>query len=212
MEGFFLPVTKIRMKTVPDHHEPKTRLRKVLRNKRSILSGTQRAAFDAAINRHLIEFARTAQLSDVGAYLSFDGEPDLSPALQELETQGVTLALPVLQEHEGRNDMAFHEWTRDCELVPNRYGIMEPVGTREIPLIRFDAVLFPLVGWCRDGSRLGMGGSFYDRAFQPFAQNPRPLRMGVGYLAQECGEVPLDPWDIRLHAMLTEKGWFTCGR
>ena len=144
------------MKTVPDHHQPKARLRKALRAKRTGLAETRRAALDAAFCRHFIEFARTAQLSDIGAYLSFDGEPDLSPALQELESLGVTLALPVLKEHEGRNDMVFHEWTRECELAPNRYGIMEPVGTREIPLMRFDAVLIPLVGWCRDGSRLGM--------------------------------------------------------
>jgi len=190
----------------------KNRLRKALRGKRASIDGTRRAALDAAINRQLVEFARTAQLSDIAAYLAFDGEPDLSPALQELESSGVTLALPVIKEHEGRNDITFHEWTRDCELVPNRYGIMEPAGTREIPLMRFDAVLVPLVGWNRGGNRLGMGASFYDRAFQPFAQNPRPLRMGVGYLLQESGEIPQDPWDIRLHAMLTEKGWFTCSR
>ena len=190
----------------------KNRLRKALRGKRAAIDGTRRAALDAAINRQLVEFARTAQLSDIAAYLAFDGEPDLSPALQELESSGVTLALPVIKEHEGRNDITFHEWTRDCELVPNRYGIMEPAGTREIPLMRFDAVLVPLVGWNRGGNRLGMGASFYDRAFQPFAQNPRPLRMGVGYLLQESGEIPQDPWDIRLHAMLTEKGWFTCSR
>jgi len=87
------------MKTVPDHHEPKTRLRKALRQKRTGLPSTRRAALDAAINRQLIEFSRTAQLSDVAAYLAFDGEPDLSPALQELEDTGVTLALPVVTEH-----------------------------------------------------------------------------------------------------------------
>ena len=70
----------------------------------------------------------------------------------------------------------------------------------------------PLVAFDQAGNRLGMGGSFYDRAFQPFAQNPRPMRMGVAYDDQECTEIPLDPWDIRLHAMLTEEGWFTCAR
>ena len=200
------------MKTVPDHHEPKNRLRKVLRKKRAALPATRRAVLDAAINRQLIEFSRTAQLSDIAAYLAFDGEPDLSPALQELEESGVTLALPVINEHKGRNDMAFHEWTSDCELVPNRYGIMEPAGTKEIPLMQFDAVLVPLVGWSRSGKRLGMGASFYDRAFQPFAQLPRPLRMGIAYQLQESDGIPQDPWDIRLHAMLTEKGWFTCSR
>ena len=179
---------------------------------RTGMDRNRRVILDAAINRHLVEYARAAQLSDIAAYLSFDGEPDLSPALQELETNGVNRALPVIHEVEGRNTMVFHHWTHDCELVPNRYGILEPAGTPEIPLLRFDVVLVPLVAWDRAGNRLGMGGSFYDRAFQPFAQNPRPMRMGVAYEAQENGNIPLDPWDIRLHAMLTEKGWFTCKR
>ena len=68
----------------------------------------------------------------------------------------------------------------------------------------------PLVGWDRRGSRLGMGGSYYDRALQPFTRMPRPMRMGVGYESQESADIPVDPWDIRMHAMLTEKGWFTC--
>ena len=198
------------MKTVPDQHEPKSRLRKKLRGERSGIDSERRGVLDAAINRHLLDYARTAQLSDIAAYMAFDGEPDLSPALHDLAQKGVTLALPVIRENEGRNFITFHEWTRDCSLAPNRYGIMEPRGTREIPLFRFDIVLIPLVGWDRSGARLGMGASYYDRALQPFAQSPRPLRMGVGYQAQEHAGMPLDPWDIRLHAMLTEKGWFTC--
>ena len=173
---------------------------------------SRRAELDQAINRHLVEYARTARLSDIAAYLAFDGEPDVLPALEQLAEEQVTIALPVVQDHEGRSLMTFRQWTRDCALEPNRFGILEPVGTPEIPPLRFDVVLVPLVGWDRRGSRLGMGASFYDRAFQPFAQNPRPMRMGVAYEAQHCGEIPLDPWDIPLHAMLTEKGWFTCMR
>ena len=198
------------MKKVPDQRDQKSRLRKELRAARSEIARNRRAALDASINRHLVEYARTARLSDIAAYVAFDGEPDLSPALQELEQSGVTLALPVVNEKSGRFYITFHQWTEHCELRPNRYGILEPAGTPEIPLIRFDAVLLPLVGWDRNGGRLGMGASYYDRAFQPFAQNPRPLRMGVGYEAQETDSLPLDPWDIRMHAMLTEKGWFTC--
>ena len=198
------------MHKVPDHHSAKVQLREELRRNRSGLDDDRRAALDEAINRHLVEYVRTAQISDIAAYLPFDGEPDLRPALAELDARGVTLALPVIEETSGRSALSFHQWTRDCQLAPNRFGILEPKGTPEIPLLRFDVVLMPLVGWDRHGNRLGMGGSYYDRALQPYAQTPRPMRMGVAYEAQECDRVPLDPWDIRLHAMLTEKGWFTC--
>ncbi len=200
------------MKKVSDHHDRKTRLRKKLRMQRTAIDEDRRRALDSAINRALLEYAKTSSLSDIAAYLAFDGEPDLSPALQELEQNGVTLALPVVNEIAGRSCITFRKWTSDCKLAPNRYGILEPQGSAEIPLPRFDLVLVPLVAWDRGGGRLGMGASFYDRAFQPFAQSPRPLRMGVAYSAQESREIPLDPWDIPLHAVLTEKGWFTCVR
>lgn len=200
------------MKKVPDHHDLKTSLRKKLRMQRAGFDKDLRAVLDSAINSRLLDYARTSRLSNIAAYLAFDGEPDLSPALQELEQNGITLALPVVNEIAGRSCITFQKWTSDCKLAPNRYGILEPQGTAEIPLLRFDLVLVPLVGWDRSGGRLGMGASFYDRAFQPLAQNPRPVRMGVGYSAQESCEIPIDPWDIPLHAVLTEKGWFTCVR
>lgn len=200
------------MKKIPDHHDLKTDLRKELRMQRSGIDRERRTAFDNAINQALLEYARTSKLSDIAAYLAFDGEPDLSPALEELDQNGVTLALPVVKEIDGRSYITFRKWTSDCRLVPNRYGILEPQDTAEIPLVRFDVVLVPLVGWDRRGGRLGMGAGFYDRAFQPYAQNPRPVRMGVAYTAQESGEIPVDPWDIRLHGVLTENGRFTCVR
>jgi 5-formyltetrahydrofolate cyclo-ligase len=198
------------MHKVPDHHSEKARLRRELRQSRTGIDEQQRAVLDAAINRHLLEYARAARLSDIAVYLSFDGEPDLTPAMNELDEYGITLALPVVREVSGRNTLVFRQWTRNCKLRPNRYGILEPFDTTEIPLLRFDVILMPLVGWDRRGSRLGMGGSYYDRALQPFTRMPRPMRMGVAYESQESAAIPLDPWDIRMHAMLTEKGWFTC--
>jgi 5-formyltetrahydrofolate cyclo-ligase len=55
-----------------------------------------------------------------------------------------------------------------------------------------------------------MGASFYDRLFQPFASDPRPLRVGVAYGVQEIDRVPLEPWDVPLHMVLTENGCLDC--
>jgi 5-formyltetrahydrofolate cyclo-ligase len=61
-----------------------------------------------------------------------------------------------------------------------------------------------------NGGRLGMGASFYDRVFQPHARVRRPFRLGVAYRLQQVERIPLDPWDIRLHGVLTENGYFDC--
>jgi len=199
------------MKTVPNQQTLKSRLRTEIRRKRASLGAEQRKILDAAINRHLIEYAMQLKPEVITAFMAFDGEPDLTPALSQLEKAGVTLALPVIRENPGRAVIRFHQWAADSEMKANRYGIAEPAGTAEILLPEIDLALIPLVAWDEAGGRLGMGESFYDRLFKPFAQQTRPVRMGVGYQVQKSAAIALEPWDIPLHFMLSESGWFTCG-
>ena len=195
---------------MPGHKSLKSRLRKEIRCKRAAIETAQREHWNAAINQHLDKYSRQASPAIVAAYLAFDGEPDLMPTLEKLEGRGVGLALPVVQDVSGKSVITFRHWSITGAMQQNRYGISEPAGTRVISVTDIDLVLFPLVGWDKTGGRLGMGASFYDRLFQPFSELGRPVRMGVGYQLQNVKNIPSDPWDIRLHGVLTENGWFTC--
>ncbi len=199
------------MKIEPSQKSPKSRLRRDIRRKRAGIDSAQRIHWDASINRHLDEYSRQAKPKIVAAYLAFDGEPDLMPSLAALNKRGVLLSLPVVQEAPGKAVIAIRHWSVEGEVKKNRYGIHEPVGTGEIRITDIDLVLVPLVAWDKTGGRLGMGASFYDRLFQPFSELARPMRLGVGYGLQNVECIPLDPWDIRLHGILTENGLFTFG-
>ena len=198
------------MKVEPTRKSLKSQLRKAIRAKRAGIDTAQRKRWDGAINRHLDQYSRQAGPAVVAAYLSFDGEPDLMPALAKLKGRGVKLALPVVQDAPGKAVITFRRWSVPGELQKNRYGILEPAGTRAIGVTDIDLVLVPLVGWDKTGGRLGMGASYYDRLFQPFSELGRPVRMGIGYELQNVDRIPCDPWDISLHVVLTENGWFTC--
>ena len=199
------------MKTVPSLRDSKSELRKQIRRLRAGLDDTRRRALDAAINRHLLELAERLKPRVIAAYQAFDGEPDLAPALQELRRRGACLALPVVHSEPGRAAISFRDWPADAEMCDNGFGIREPIDTRDVPVDELDLVLVPLVAWDADGGRLGMGASFYDRLFQPFARLDRPRRVGVGYRLQQLEQVPLEPWDIRLHLVLTDDGCIECG-
>jgi len=194
----------------PSRQLQKNDLRLQLRQKRTGVEPGQRQAWDASINRHVLDFAATNPPRLVAAFMGFDGEPDLAPSLNELDRLGIRLALPVVRDGDGRAEICFRRWSPSSEMRPNRYGIAEPVGTLDVRLDEIDLALIPLVAWDSRGGRLGMGASFYDRLFQPLADLDRPFRMGVAYHLQQVDHLPLDPWDIRLHAMLTENGSFTC--
>ncbi len=197
------------MKTVPSQQILKTSLRAEVRLKRAGIAEKQRTRLDKAINEYLLNHAEQARPIVIAAYSAFDGEPDLAPALMQLEEQGTKVALPVIMDEPGRSAIAFRQWTRNSELKINRYGISEPSGTPEVLMTEIDLALIPLVAWDESGARLGMGASFYDRLFQPFGGLPRPARIGVAYQVQKIDRVPMDPWDIRLHGVLSESGWFT---
>jgi 5-formyltetrahydrofolate cyclo-ligase len=70
-----------------------------------------------------------------------------------------------------------------------------------------DAVLFPLVGFDEAGGRLGMGGGFYDRTFAFTRIRPRlaPKLIGLAHDCQQVSALPVEPWDVPLHSVVTDK-------
>jgi 5-formyltetrahydrofolate cyclo-ligase len=198
------------MKTEPDRQALKSSLRKRMRQQRAALEHGRRQDLDRRINRHLVALASQPDIDVVTAFMAFDGEPDLLPGLEHLQGIGKTVGLPVILDRPGRAVITFRQWLPDCPLEANRYGILEPTDTAEIRVPEIDLALIPLVAWDPSGGRLGMGASFYDRLFQPYAGMSRPQRVGVAYGLQRTDSVPAEPWDIRMHGILTEDGFESC--
>lgn len=90
----------------------------------------------------------------------------------------------------------------------NRYFIPEPVNIlREIMSAQLDIVITPLVAFDLNGHRLGTGGGYYDRTFEFLHKNnvKKPRIIGLAYSAQQAEFIPIDPWDIQMNGVLTEK-------
>jgi 5-formyltetrahydrofolate cyclo-ligase len=179
-----------------------------LRDRRNKLHGTLREAHDAAIRQHLSQLVAAREPRSIAAFWPFNGEPDITPLFEPLMDQGCELALPVVS---GGSDhgMQFHAWHMGSELVANRYGIPEPVNTEPVELATVDLLVMPLVAYDRSGNRLGMGGGYYDRHLEPLRESSLPLRVGIAYSLQEVEPLENKSWDIPLHAIVNEHGWFT---
>lgn len=141
------------------------------------------------------------------AYLSNDGEPDLGLLLYRAAAMGKRAYLPALHG----NSLWFLPMTSDLPMVENRFGIPEPgchPGDRLKPYA-LDLVLVPLVAFDAAGSRLGMGGGYYDRSFAYLKHRSRwqrPRLIGVAFEFQRAETIPLRPWDVRLDGISTECG------
>ncbi len=177
-------------------------LRRALKASRKSLSpATQRQA-SAGVIRHIRGHLRFHQARLVGSYWPNAGEIDLR---QLPCNPRQTMYWPVLRE-------TAHPWigrgllfaTGD-KMRPNRYGIPEPQNTERVSPAALDYLLIPLVGFDRQGNRLGMGGGYYDRALANLKPFRRTFKLGVAYSFQELIELEPKAWDIPLDGIVTEK-------
>lgn len=178
----------------------KSQLRKTLRQRRQGLGPAEQLAAARAMALTVTELAHWPQAECLGLYLAADGEIDTAPLCELCRALDKQLFLPVIQAD---NSLTFATWQADSPLVANRYGIPEPSAqARSCPVETLDILFLPLVGWDRQGGRLGMGGGFYDRTLSGAS---RPLLVGLAHAGQEVDHVPRDDWDIPLDFIATDQ-------
>ncbi|HAF40744.1 MAG TPA: 5-formyltetrahydrofolate cyclo-ligase [Sphingobium sp.] len=140
---------------------------------------------------------RMADARVVALYMGLDDEAPAQRLAAQLQVMGKIVALPRVLDRLGSMD--FLPWRPEDPLLPGLFRTSHP-DPGDGPVTP-DVIIAPLVGFDRAMNRLGQGGGYYDRAFARFAD---ALRVGMAWSAQEMDAVPADPWDLPLHAILTE--------
>lgn len=184
----------------------KLALRKEFRDIRSKIPAAYRLQAAQAAAKLFANEAILKQSENIACYLPFKDEFDSSLVIESVWNAKKHCYLPVLQE-DGKS-LYFVRYVYGDSLRLNRYSILEPANvTQVISPEALDLVITPLIAFDLQGHRLGTGGGYYDRTFafiQEHVSN-KPIMMGLGFAAQQAQEVPSDPWDINLKAILTEK-------
>jgi 5-formyltetrahydrofolate cyclo-ligase len=193
-----------------DTQAQRQQLRQQLRLQRQALTAPQRAALSAQASRHAANHRLFRAARHIACYLANDAELDLTALINQAWAVGKTVYLPVLSSIH-RNHLHFLPYAPGDELVPNRFGIPEPVlrSRRVIDIASLDLVFTPLVGFDSGGNRLGMGGGFYDRTFAFLRRRHswrKPRLLGVAFDCQRAAQLPPQPWDVPLDAVVTESG------
>lgn len=186
-----------------DVAELKTKLRAELRTRRDAFV----AEFDS-VARHLAFRtvptplkALIERAAVVAGYAAQGSEADPARLLAQAHAGGRIVALPYV---EGMSvPMRFLKWAPGDPLVRGSFGLSQPDRTTSEEIAP-DLILAPLLGFDRRLHRLGQGAAFYDRAF---ARYPEAIRVGIAWSVQEMDLAPDDPWDVPLHAVLTEREW-----
>ena len=125
---------------------------------------------------------------------------EIDPALAMAAHQG-PVCVPVIM---GKGlALKFREWTPGCAMVPGDFGALIPA---EGAWLDPDVLIVPLVGFDARGYRLGYGGGFYDRTLQGLRAKHPTVAVGFAFAAQQLPQVPIDEFDQRLDAVVTESG------
>ncbi|SFJ18138.1 5-formyltetrahydrofolate cyclo-ligase [Caulobacter sp. UNC279MFTsu5.1] len=189
----------------------KTALRMLVRNRRRELARQHPEA-----DWKLVDVARgplTARFPDprgkvAAVYHGLGSELSALALADWLAEAGWTLALPSVEGADpddpdgpaGR--MVFRRWRPGETLVRDAIGLIAPAP--ENPIVEPDLVVAPLLGFDRQGRRLGQGGGYYDRALEALRARKRVFVLGLAYVGQETHGLPDEPHDQRLDAILTE--------
>jgi len=121
--------------------------------------------------------------------------------------------LPAMAAHQGpvgvpviiakATPLRFREWSPGAAMIEGTFKAMIPA---EGAWLDPEVLIVPLLAFDAHGYRLGYGGGFYDRTLAGLRARGPVLAVGFAFAAQEVPEVPIDAFDQRLDAVVTEKG------
>ena len=191
------------MTQFPEVPSSRQQIRQLIRQRRRALTNEQQRHFADQAAARMLAYPPIVMATSVALFLSFDGELDTRPLIEQLWRAGKRLYLPVLHPFSPGNLLFLH-YHPQSELVVNRLKIQEPkLDVRDVlPLSDLDVLITPLVAFDSQGQRLGMGGGFYDRTLQNWqCYGVQPV--GYAHDCQQVESLPVEQWDIPLPAVVT---------
>ena len=139
----------------------------------------------------------------ISGYMPIRSEADIRPLMWQLRARGARLCLPVVLDKE---TIIFRELLPTSQLVETGFGTTGPgPDANELDP---DILLMPLSAFDGKGNRIGYGAGHYDRAIDRLLRKGlKPRLIGIAFDVQKVEEVPSEPHDMPLHAILTESGY-----
>lgn len=180
-------------------------LRRRLLAARALRPAAERVRVARALADRVERLAEVRTLFDqpaarVAAYVSLGSEPGTGPLLERLRMRGLELIVPVLCDDD---DLDWALFSGPDNLVPGRYGLRQPTGSR----LGRDAVayarlaLVPALAVDPTGRRLGRGGGSYDRALARVS--PGAPVLALLHDDELLARVPVEPHDRLVDGAVT---------
>lgn len=167
---------------MPGTSEAKARLRHAMTAVRRRVATAEAAERAEALCRRLIVLLAGLAPGRLVAYVPLTGEIDPGAVVGAYASSGVPVFVP--------------RWRRGASEFAHR-----ETGERLVDDDQRVVILVPGIAFDGSGGRLGRGGGWYDRVLE---RHSRAVRVGCCYEDELVDRVPLEPWDARMHHIVTD--------
>jgi 5-formyltetrahydrofolate cyclo-ligase len=135
-------------------------------------------------------------------------EVDTHALIREALDRGVKTLVPVTDFD--RNELSISELKSMEELVPARYGLLEPApeSVRPTDPREADVIMVPGVAFDSNCRRIGFGGGYYDRLLA----DTGAATIALSYEGQLVERVPTDSNDMPVDMVVTESRVYRASR
>ena len=149
----------------------------------------------------LIKFKFKKKKIKLALYYPSSFETNVLKLLELNYISDQNLLLPVIEKI---NLMNFFPWKKNEVLLVNKYGMLEPIKSKNIIP---DVMMVPLLVYDKNKYRLGYGKGFYDRYLNKYLKKFRNiLTVGVAFSFQKYHKLPINNNDVKLNYIITDKG------
>ena len=145
-----------------------------------------------------LEVFRSARC--IGAFLSLPSEVQTGGILQACWAKGASVCVPYYME--GQRMYGMSSFERGGAIRKQKWNVPEPEAVMPVDPAGLDLILVPALAFDRQGVRLGHGGGYYDRLLSSVK---RAFRLGLAFHEQLTDQLPHEPHDQPVHAILTEQ-------
>jgi len=182
----------------------KQKLRQNLLKLRQSLTLTQVITKSNQITRLILKNFFNPDLTKVFLYVPVQNEVNTWPLIKYFWQKNIQVLLPKCDPKQ-KGKMQFYQVTNKDQLIPGKFGILEP-DPKKCPVFTLPApqlIFLPGLGFDLKKYRLGYGGGYYDRllAHPDFAQT---TSIGLSFAIQIVEKLPTEPWDKPVRFVVTE--------
>ena len=180
----------------------KNQLKESVIKRRNSLSENEILEKSKKIQNNLFNLEQYKKLKIIMFFVSFNNEVNTHNMIRNA-LKNKTVIVPKVEHHEIEPSIII-----DFDnLIPGKFGILEPIETLKIAYKNIDLILVPGIIFDTEGHRIGYGYGYYDRFLKKV---PKAIKIGVVFDFQIIDKIPREMHDVAVDLIITEKRVINC--